>query len=138
MLLWFLLGYAFYSSMFAVAGAIVSRQEELQNTAAPLNLLMIASFFVAFSSSVGGGDSTSGQGVVVPPSGRAAGHAGPDRRRGRRPVGDRPLAGDHAGVHGGRGRAAACPPVRGWGGGGSGGPGRLPILRTARPCSARS
>jgi ABC-2 type transport system permease protein len=58
-LLWFLLGYAFYSSMFAVAGAIVSRQEELQNTAAPLNLLMIASFFVAFSSSVGGGpDST--------------------------------------------------------------------------------
>ena len=58
-LLWFLLGYAFYSSMFAVAGAIVSRQEELQNTATPLNLLMIASFFIAFSSSVsGGGDTT--------------------------------------------------------------------------------
>jgi ABC-2 type transport system permease protein len=57
-LLWFLLGYAFYSSMFAVAGAIVSRQEELQNTATPLNLLMIASFFVAFTASVGGGDTT--------------------------------------------------------------------------------
>ena len=57
-LLWFLLGYAFYSSMFAVAGAIVSRQEELQNTATPLNLLMIASFFVAFTSSVSGADST--------------------------------------------------------------------------------
>jgi ABC-2 type transport system permease protein len=58
-LLWFLLGYAFYSSMFAVAGAIVSRQEELQNTATPLNLLLVASFFVAFSASVGGGgDST--------------------------------------------------------------------------------
>jgi ABC-2 type transport system permease protein len=58
-LLWFLLGYAFYSSLFAVAGAIVSRQEELQNTATPLNLLMIASFFIAFSSSVsGGGDTT--------------------------------------------------------------------------------
>ena len=57
-LLWFLLGYAFYSSMFAVAGAIVSRQEELQNTATPLNLLMIASFFVAFTSSVAGGDNT--------------------------------------------------------------------------------
>jgi ABC-2 type transport system permease protein len=57
-LLWFLLGYAFYSSMFAVAGAIVSRQEELQNTATPLNLLMIASFFIAFTSSVSGGDST--------------------------------------------------------------------------------
>jgi ABC-2 type transport system permease protein len=57
-LLWFLLGYAFYSSLFAVAGAIVSRQEELQNTATPLNLLMIASFFVAFSTSVSGTDST--------------------------------------------------------------------------------
>ncbi|HZB59832.1 MAG TPA: ABC transporter permease, partial [Actinomycetota bacterium] len=57
-LLWFLLGYAFYSSMFAVAGAIVSRQEELQNTATPLNLLMIASFFVAFTSSVSGADTT--------------------------------------------------------------------------------
>jgi ABC-2 type transport system permease protein len=57
-LLWFLLGYAFYSSMFAVAGAIVSRQEELQNTATPLNLLMIASFFVAFTSSLAGADTT--------------------------------------------------------------------------------
>jgi ABC-2 type transport system permease protein len=57
-LLWFLLGYAFYSSLFAVAGAIVSRQEELQNTATPLNLLMLASFFIAFSSSVSGADTT--------------------------------------------------------------------------------
>jgi ABC-2 type transport system permease protein len=57
-LLWFLLGYAFYSSLFAVAGAIVSRQEELQNTATPLNLLMVASFFVAFTTSVSGADST--------------------------------------------------------------------------------
>jgi ABC-2 type transport system permease protein len=47
-LLWFLLGYAFYSSLFAVAGAIVSRQEELQNTATPLNLLLVGSFLVAF------------------------------------------------------------------------------------------
>jgi ABC-2 type transport system permease protein len=45
---WFLLGYGFYSSLFAVAGAIVSRQEELQNTAAPLNLLMVGAFLVAF------------------------------------------------------------------------------------------
>jgi ABC-2 type transport system permease protein len=49
-LVWFLLGYGFYSSLFAVAGAIVSRQEELQNTAAPLNLLMVGSFLVAFMS----------------------------------------------------------------------------------------
>jgi ABC-2 type transport system permease protein len=52
-LLWFLLGYGFYSSLFAVAGAIVSRQEEVQNTTTPLNLLLVGSFFVAFSASLG-------------------------------------------------------------------------------------
>jgi ABC-2 type transport system permease protein len=47
-IVWFLLGYAFYASLFAVAGAIVSRQEELQNTATPLNLLLVGAFLVAF------------------------------------------------------------------------------------------
>ena len=47
-LAWFLLGYAFYWSLFAVAGAIVSRQEDLQNTAGPLNLVLIGSFLLAF------------------------------------------------------------------------------------------
>src|SRR5262245_4007623 len=45
--LWFLLGYAFYSCAFAVAGATVSRQEELQNTTTPLTLVMVAAFVVA-------------------------------------------------------------------------------------------
>ena len=110
-LLWFLLGYAFYSSMFAVAGAIVSRQEELQNTATPLNLLMIASFFVAFTSSVAGADTTLARVSSFLPPGRPAGHAGADRR-GRRPVGDRPLHRDHAGLDRGRGPPGR-PPVRG-------------------------
>jgi ABC-2 type transport system permease protein len=57
-LLWFLLGYAFYSSLFAVAGAIVSRQEELQNTSTPLSLLLLGSFFLAFFSAVGDPGST--------------------------------------------------------------------------------
>jgi ABC-2 type transport system permease protein len=48
-LVWFVLGYTFYSCLFAVAGAIVSRQEELQNTITPLNLVLVASFFLAFS-----------------------------------------------------------------------------------------
>jgi ABC-2 type transport system permease protein len=57
-LVWFLLGYGFYSSLFAVAGAIVSRQEEVQNTTTPLNLLLVGSFFVAFSTSLGNTDTT--------------------------------------------------------------------------------
>jgi len=48
-LAWYILGYAFYSCLFAVAGAIVSRQEELQNTVTPLNLVLIVSFFLAFA-----------------------------------------------------------------------------------------
>jgi ABC-2 type transport system permease protein len=52
-LLWFVLGYAFYASLFAVAGAVVSRQEELQNSTTPLTLLLVASFFVAITSAFG-------------------------------------------------------------------------------------
>ncbi|HEX8860215.1 MAG TPA: ABC transporter permease [Actinomycetes bacterium] len=52
-LLWFVLGYAFYASLFAVAGAVVSRQEELQNSTTPLTLVLVASFFVAITSAFG-------------------------------------------------------------------------------------
>ena len=46
---WFLLGYAFYSSAFAVAGALVPRQEELQSSATPLTLLILISLFLGFA-----------------------------------------------------------------------------------------
>jgi ABC-2 type transport system permease protein len=54
-LAWFVLGYAFYASLFAVAGAVVSRQEELQNSTTPLTLVLVASFFVAITSAFGNG-----------------------------------------------------------------------------------
>jgi ABC-2 type transport system permease protein len=56
-LLWFLFGYAFYASLFAVAGSIVSRQEDLQATMTPLSLVIIASFFLGIQS-VSSPDST--------------------------------------------------------------------------------
>lgn len=43
-LLFFLLGYLLYACVFAVAGAIVPRQEELQNSMTPVTLLLLASF----------------------------------------------------------------------------------------------
>src|SRR6266508_1391980 len=46
---WFLLGYAFYIVLFAVAGAVGSRQEELQNATTLLNLALVASFLAALS-----------------------------------------------------------------------------------------
>jgi ABC-2 type transport system permease protein len=45
-LVWFLLGFFFYASLFAVAGSIVTRQEDLQATMTPLTLVIVASFFI--------------------------------------------------------------------------------------------
>lgn len=45
---WFVLGYAFYAAAFAVAGALVPRQEELQSSTSPLTMVILVSFFVGF------------------------------------------------------------------------------------------
>ncbi len=47
-LLWFLLGYAFFSAAFAVAGALVPRQEDLQTVTTPLTIVMVAVFILSF------------------------------------------------------------------------------------------
>jgi ABC-2 type transport system permease protein len=46
---WFVLGYAFYAGLFACAGALVPRQEELQASMTPLTMLILVSFFLAFA-----------------------------------------------------------------------------------------
>ena len=47
--IWFVLGFFFYASLFAVAGSIVTRQEDLQTTMTPLTILIVASFFIGIS-----------------------------------------------------------------------------------------
>jgi ABC-2 type transport system permease protein len=44
---WFALGFTFYACVFAVAGALVSRQEDLQNAVVPINLTMLGSLAFA-------------------------------------------------------------------------------------------
>jgi len=44
---WFILGFAFYASLFAAAGSLVSRMEELQNVIVPINLTILVSFFIS-------------------------------------------------------------------------------------------
>jgi len=46
---WFVLGYAFYSSAFAVAGALVPRLEELQSTTMPLTMTIVLSLLLGFA-----------------------------------------------------------------------------------------
>jgi ABC-2 type transport system permease protein len=47
---WFILGYAFYASLFAAAGSLVTRMEELQNVIVPINLTILVSFIISISS----------------------------------------------------------------------------------------
>ena len=47
-LVWFLLGYLLWASLYAMAGAIVSRQEDLQSSTTVLTLVLVASYLVAF------------------------------------------------------------------------------------------
>lgn len=50
---WYLLGFAFYSVAYAAAGSLVSRQEEAQNAAFPLTLMLMGAYFVASFSITG-------------------------------------------------------------------------------------
>lgn len=46
---WFLLGFAFYACLYAALAALVSRQEEVQNVTSPLTILLVGSFFLALT-----------------------------------------------------------------------------------------
>jgi ABC-2 type transport system permease protein len=46
-LLWFILGYIFYSVAFAAVGALVSRQEDLNTAMLPVNAILIGAFYLA-------------------------------------------------------------------------------------------
>jgi len=48
-LVWFIFGFFFYASLFAVAGSIVPRQEDLQSTMTPLTLLIVGSFLIGLN-----------------------------------------------------------------------------------------
>jgi ABC-2 type transport system permease protein len=46
-LAWFVLGYAFYASVFAAAASLVSRQEDLGSVITPVSLLLVVGFVVS-------------------------------------------------------------------------------------------
>ena len=67
-LLWFILGYAFYSVAFAAVGALVSRQEDLSTAIVPITIVMTASFYLALIIANGNPNSTLAQiAAFVPP-----------------------------------------------------------------------
>ena len=46
---WFLVGFVLYSTLFALAGSFVSRQEDAQGAAAPITIVMTAAYLAVFS-----------------------------------------------------------------------------------------
>jgi len=49
MVVWFVLGYALYSSAYGATGSLISRMEEAQAAAFPLTLVAVAGFIVSFT-----------------------------------------------------------------------------------------
>ena len=47
-LLWFVLGFLFYALIYAAAGSMVSRQEDVAAVTAPIGILIIGTYFVFF------------------------------------------------------------------------------------------
>ncbi|MGZ8607185.1 MAG: ABC transporter permease [Actinomycetota bacterium] len=67
-LVWFVLGFFFYAGLFAVAGSIVTRQEDLQTTMTPLTIVIVASFFVGLSATADPSSTLATVASLLPPS----------------------------------------------------------------------
>jgi ABC-2 type transport system permease protein len=67
-LVWFVLGFFFYATLFAVAGSIVPRQEDLQSTMTPLSILIVASFFIGIVANENPGSTLAVIASLLPPS----------------------------------------------------------------------
>lgn len=67
-MLWFVLGYAFYSCAYAAAGSLVSRMEEAQTTSFPITGAIIATYFAALSASNDPGSGLARIFALLPPT----------------------------------------------------------------------
>jgi ABC-2 type transport system permease protein len=65
---WFVLGYAFYSVLYATAGSMVSRQEEAQSVQFPVTAILFVAYFVAMTSAEAPGGTTALIGSLLPPT----------------------------------------------------------------------
>ncbi len=57
-LAWLVLGYAFYCWVYAAAGAMASRQDQIQSLAVPLNVPIIFGYIIALTTATSGSPST--------------------------------------------------------------------------------
>jgi ABC-2 type transport system permease protein len=65
---WFVLGYAFYSVLYATAGSLVSRQEETQSLQLPMTGLLFVAYVLAFVASESPDGAAAFIGSLFPPT----------------------------------------------------------------------
>lgn len=67
-LVWFMLGYFFYAGLFAVAGSIVTRQEDLQTVMTPLTIVIVVSLLIGIGAVENPSSTYATVASLVPPS----------------------------------------------------------------------
>lgn len=64
---WFILGFTFYSALFAMAGAVASRVEELQNTSSPITAVIMSGYVAAIMTAGEPGSAVAQVASFIPP-----------------------------------------------------------------------
>ncbi len=65
---WFVLGYGFYSVLYATAGSLVSRQEEAQSIQFPISAILIVAYFVSMEAAQSPDSAAAIVGSLFPPT----------------------------------------------------------------------
>jgi ABC-2 type transport system permease protein len=65
---WFILGYGFYSVLFATAGSLVSRQEEAQSIQFPITAVLLVAYFLSMEAARSPDSMTTIVGSFLPPT----------------------------------------------------------------------
>ena len=65
---WFVLGYAFYSVLYATAGSLVSRQEEAQSIRFPITGVLLIAYFFALTTVESPDSAVALVGSLLPPT----------------------------------------------------------------------
>ncbi|GIH90075.1 ABC transporter permease [Planobispora siamensis] len=66
-LFWFVLGYAFFATLAAALGSLVSRQEEVSSVLTPMMMLIMAAYFVSYFAAIEPGNSVARILSLIPP-----------------------------------------------------------------------
>jgi ABC-2 type transport system permease protein len=65
---WFVLGYAFYSVLYATAGSLVSRQEETQTISLPMTVILLGAYIASFAATESPDGTAALVGSLLPPT----------------------------------------------------------------------